>query len=55
MSPALIWIAFVLLLALLVSLAEVFLTLAVVQTVMFLVGIGVFAACIVVFLNRPRK
>jgi len=55
MSPALIWIALVLFFVLLLALAKAFLSFAMTQMAMFLVGIGVIAAGVVQFLNRPRK
>lgn len=54
MSPSLIWVVFILLFALAVALAKRFLTFAITQEMMFIVGIGVLALGLVILLVRPK-
>jgi hypothetical protein len=54
MSSSLIWTILILVLALAVLLATRFLTAAITQEAMFLVGIGVLAMGLVIFLVKPK-
>jgi uncharacterized membrane protein (DUF485 family) len=54
MSSSLIWVVLILLFALAIALAKRFLTLAITQEVMFIIGIGVLALGLVIFLVKPK-
>jgi hypothetical protein len=54
MSSSLIWVVLILLFALAVALAKRYLTFALTQEAMFLVGIGVLAVGLVIILAKPE-